>query len=150
MIREPRVAYLGDTACAMSEENVKLLFRGQDALNRGDLDAFLEFQDPDVEIFPRILGVEGGVSYRRGHDGIRTWWEDLHAVFPSFRSEIAEVRDLGDVIISRVTLIGQGLESGAATEQAAWQVVKVRDQKAVWWGIFVSEAEALEAAGLSE
>ena len=103
-----------------------------------------------MEILPRILGVEGGVSYRRGHDGVRTWWEDLHAVFPGFRSEIVEVRDHGDVTISRVTLIGQGLESGAATEQVAWQVVKVRNQKAIWWGIFLSEAEALEAAGLSD
>ena len=35
-------------------------------------------------------------------------------------------------------------------EQAVWQVIEWRDRKGIWWGTFLSEAEALEAAGLSE
>jgi hypothetical protein len=31
-----------------------------------------------------------------------------------------------------------------------WQALKFRDKKNVWWRAFESEAEALEAAGLSE
>jgi|SRR5215207_9792478 len=133
----------------MSQENVEQLYRAQEALNQRDLDAFIGFQDLDVEIVPRILKVEGGDSYR-GHDGLRTWWENLHDVFPDFSAEIDEVRDLGDVILARVRLRGQGLGSEAAMEQTAWYVVEVRDTKAIWWGIFLSEAEALEAAALRE
>ena len=44
----------------MSQENVELLYRAQEALNRRDLDAFLALHDPNVEIVPRILLVEGG------------------------------------------------------------------------------------------
>jgi ketosteroid isomerase-like protein len=134
---------------AMSQENIEQLYRAQEALNQRDLDAFLALHDHDVEIVPRILKVEGGDSYR-GHDGLRTWWETLHGVFPDFSAEIDEVRDLGDLTLARVRLRGQGVGSEAALEQTAWHVVEARDNKAIWWGIFLSEAEALEAAGLRE
>jgi len=35
-------------------------------------------------------------------------------------------------------------------EQTQWIVTKWRDGKAVWWRVLLSEAEAFEAAGLSE
>jgi hypothetical protein len=35
-------------------------------------------------------------------------------------------------------------------DQVAWQVTQWRDNKAVWWRSFSTEAEALEAVGLSE
>jgi ketosteroid isomerase-like protein len=35
-------------------------------------------------------------------------------------------------------------------EQTVWQVAKWRDNKVIWWGSFLSEAEALQAAGLTE
>jgi ketosteroid isomerase-like protein len=120
----------------MSQENVELVRQAQDAFNRRDLDALLALHDPDVEVAPSILKVEGGDSYR-GHDGLRTWWENLHGVFPDFSAEIEDVRDLGDVIIARVRLRGQGLGSEAAMEQTAWNVVEVRNKKAIWWGVFL-------------
>jgi ketosteroid isomerase-like protein len=133
----------------MSQENVELVYQSSDAFIRRDLDAFLAFNDPDVEFTPRILGVEGGGPYR-GHDGIRSWWENLLAALPDFGGEIAEVRDLGDVTVARARLRGHGAESAAPIELTAWQVVEWRDKKAIWWGFFRSEAEALKAAGLRE
>jgi hypothetical protein len=35
-------------------------------------------------------------------------------------------------------------------ERTMWLAVKWRDNKTVWWRAFRSEAEALEAVGLSE
>ena len=35
-------------------------------------------------------------------------------------------------------------------EQSQWQVTRWRNRKAVWWQSFSTEAEALEAVGLSE
>lgn len=38
---------------------------------------------------------EGGEPYR-GHDGVRTWWEESFSVVPALCVEIDAVRDLGD------------------------------------------------------
>jgi ketosteroid isomerase-like protein len=133
----------------MSEENVELCYRANDAFNRRDLDAWLALSDPEVEFNTLILELEGSPSYR-GHDGVRSWWEKLLGVFPDFSSEIEELRDLGDVTVMRVRQRAHGIESDAPTEQTAWLVTEWRDKKAIWWRAVRSEAEALEAAGLRE
>ena len=133
----------------MSQENVDQVYRSADALNRRDIDGALAFTDPDVEFIPRLLEVDGGDSYR-GHDGLRRWWNDLFTVFPDFRSEVEEVRDIGDVTVARVRMSGQGLESDAPTGQTSWVVTEWRNRKAIRSRVFQSEAEALEAAGLQE
>lgn len=43
-----------------------------------------------------------------------------------------------------------GLLSGVPVEQTMWQAVRLRDGKLSWWSSFRTEAEALEAAGLSK
>jgi hypothetical protein len=60
------------------------------------------------------------------------------------------VRDSGDRGITALRIRGHGLDSGTPMDEAAWQAWEARDGKAVWWRTFQSEAEALEAAGLSE
>jgi ketosteroid isomerase-like protein len=64
--------------------------------------------------------------------------------------EVLEVRDLGDTGIAALRLRGHGADSGVPFDEAMWQTVKVRDGKVTWAHNFGSEAEALEAAGLSE
>ena len=105
--------------------------------------------DPDVRFIPRLVEVDGGGSYR-GHDGVRSWWENLFGVWPDFKSEVEEIRDLGDVTVTRARFSGQGIGSEAATEQTSWVVNEWRDGKLIWMRVFPSEAEALEAAGLRE
>jgi hypothetical protein len=53
----PRRQILGG---AMSQENVERLYRAYDAFNRRDLDAYLGLIDPEVELTPRIMELEGG------------------------------------------------------------------------------------------
>jgi ketosteroid isomerase-like protein len=133
----------------MSQENVVLFHRAHDAFNRRDIDAFLALTDPDVEFTPLLLKMEGGEAYR-GHDGVRSWWQNLFGVYPDFSTEIEEIRDLGDVTVARLRVRGHGVESDAPMEQETWQVGEWRDNKVIRWDTFLSEAEALEAAGLSE
>ena len=139
----------GDTAWAMSQENVEAFKRGADAYNRRDLDAFLTVCDPEVEIITRLIPLEGGDSYK-GHDGVRDWWRDLFAIFPDFSAEILEARDLGDFVIALVRVRGHGLDSGTPFEETLWQAGEFCHGRVVWWQTFESEAEALEAAELSE
>ena len=42
------------------------------------------------------------------------------------------------------------MDSDAPWEQAQFPVMEWRNKKAIWWRILLSEAEALEAAGLRE
>lgn len=51
----------------MPQENVELLHRSVDAVNRRDLDSFLALMDEDVESVSRIAAIEGGL---KGHAGV--------------------------------------------------------------------------------
>jgi ketosteroid isomerase-like protein len=133
----------------MSQEKVELVNRAIDAFNTRDIDAFLALADPDVKFVSLLMELEGGDPYR-GHDGIRSWWENLFSAFPDFSTEIEELRELGDVTIARVRYHGHGMESDVPMEETVWQVVEWRRNKAIWWRFVRSEAEALEAAGLRE
>jgi ketosteroid isomerase-like protein len=131
----------------MSRENVELYRRAVQAFNNGDLDAFLAVMAEDVEAVPRIGAVEGGYH---GHDGMRRWWESLRDTFPDFRSEVVEVRDLGDRTLAELRNRGHGAGSDLPVEQRSWHVAEWHDKKLVSWRAYGTEAEALEAVGLSE
>ena len=138
-----------DTAQAMSEESVELVHEANDAFTRRDLDALLALADPDIEIFPLIARLEGGSPYR-GQEGVRRWWENWLRTAPDFSGEVLEVRDLGDVTDARFRMRGHGIGSGASIEQTVWRFAEWRQKKCVRFLHFASEAEAIEAAGLSE
>ena len=136
----------------MSQENVDRFLESMEAFNRHDLDAFLAFMDPEVEFVMRLMEMEGR-PYLRGHDGIREFWRGMLAVFPDFKVEVLEARDLGDSVIAALRMRGHGGDSGVPFNEAVVLASKARDGKATWWQTFRSEAEALEAleaAGLRE
>jgi ketosteroid isomerase-like protein len=131
----------------MSQENVERGLRAYDAFNRRDLDALLALIDPEAELTTRT--VERSGSYQ-GHDGVRMWWADILKVFPDFRVEVVEVRALEDTTIGKLRVRGHGHVSDAPFEETVWQVGVWRSGKAVSLHTYGREAEALEAAGLSE
>jgi len=133
----------------MPQENVEQYYRFADAFNRRDLDAVIAFLDPDVEWAPRSVALEGGRPYR-GHEGFRTWWESTFAAFSDYAAEIEEVRDLGDMTFSRLRFRGHGMGSDAPIDEVQWHVVEWRQGSVARLRTLRSEAEALEAAGLSE
>ena len=132
----------------MSEQNVELYRRGIEAFNQRDLEAFLALADPDVVGISRVLAIEAE-SYR-GHDGTREWWNDLLGVFPDFMIEVVWVRDAGNMTVSELRNSAHGEGSAAPLEEFVWQVSDWRDRRVVWWQMFESEQDALEAAGLGE
>jgi ketosteroid isomerase-like protein len=139
--------HLRDTARAMSQENVERFHRFLDAFNRQHLAAVLALMDDDVESYSVLVAIEGGYH---GHDGVRRLWEDAHNVVPDLTIEAVEVRDLGDLTVANAHLRGHGAGSDVPFDQTLWYVGRWRHGQCVWWGDFRSEAEALEAVGLSE
>jgi hypothetical protein len=71
----------------MSQENVELVHRLIEAVNRRDLDAALALMDDDVEVASRIVAIEGGL---RGHDGVRLWWQTGSTPGPTTKSRLSE------------------------------------------------------------
>jgi ketosteroid isomerase-like protein len=132
---------------AMSQANVELTRRAFQAVNDRDLDALLATLDDDVEAVPILAAMEG--SYH-GHDGIRRWWAGLLGAFPDFGAEVVEVRELGDLTVAALRLRGRGAESNTPFDAAAWQVSQWRHRKCIWWRVYTSETEALEAVGQPE
>ena len=128
----------------MAKEDVELVHRAHEAVNRRDLEGFLELMDEDVEGEPTVAGIEGGY---RGLDGMRRWWQSAFEVFPDFRTEIDEISDCGEVMLVRFHIVGRGAGSEASFEQSLWGIVGSRDGKIARWQNFRSEAEALAAAG---
>ena len=130
-------------------ENVELVYQAADAFNLGALYLFLTLCDRNVEFISRLVPLKDGKP-RRGHDSVRSWWEALHRTYWDLSAEIDDVRDLGEVTVARVRLLGRGRESDAPMQQTQWHVTRWRHKRAIRWRVFLSEDEALEAAGLLE
>ena len=132
----------------MSQGNVEIAHRLYEAFNRHDLTAFLRGIDDDVEFLPILVALDGGF---RGREGVRQWWESMFGAVPDYQVEVDEVRDLGAArTFSALRSHGHGSSSSVPVEQKHWQVIDWRDGKIVRLESFRSQAEALEAVGLSE
>jgi hypothetical protein len=85
-----------------------------------------------------------------GHAGIRRWYAGLVDTIPDIAIEVVEMRDLGNQTLAALRLAGHGARSDTPIEIPLWVLGEWRDRKAVWWKAYGTEAEALEAAGLSK
>ena len=63
----------------MSEANVELHRQANEAFNSRDIEAYVAYCDPTIELHSAVT-VPGGGFYR-GHDGVRRWHRDLEDVF---------------------------------------------------------------------
>ena len=131
----------------MSQENVELFNRALAAMNRHDRDAFMALMDDQVEAVPRIAAMEGDYH---GPEGIRRWWDGLFGVFPDLTTEVAEVRDLGELTFAALRLHGRGAGSATPIDEAVWHLAWWQRGKCTRWGIYSTEDQALEATGLAE
>lgn len=134
----------------MSQENVELTRRVFDALFRGDLDEFVAFHDPSCRIQPLLAAVAGDYH---GRAGVREWLDDLFGAFPDFSIRLDDVHEVGERTLARARISAHGAHgmdsAGPMIDEVNWVLAEIRNGRAIWWGTFRTEAEALEAAGLS-
>ena len=126
---------------------MELAYRAYDAFNRRDWDAFVALADDEVEIESRLAALEGNYH---GHEGMHRWWTDFLGAFPDYTVEVEELRDLGDVTLGHIRGWGHGGAGHRPIIDPIWQPMRWRDGKCVWWRSCSTEAEALQAVGLSE
>jgi ketosteroid isomerase-like protein len=134
-----------DTARAMSQENVDLVLRGIEALNRRDIEAALtpfhadlKFRDagtgraePDRERFAEMLAV---------------WFDS----FAEYREIPEDVFDLGDQVVVLIRAVGRGRASGVTIDERHAEIHEFRDGLVARLTSYPTHHAALEAAGLQE
>lgn len=136
----------------MSRGNVQLVLAATDAVNRADVDAFVECFDSNVEwemVGERFPGME---EIYRGHEGVRRWlkqvlepWERLHLDV----EEISEPSD--DRVVVGTLMTTRGGSSGVQTQLRVWQVFHVADGLCIKrTGPYWTRDAAFEAVGLRE
>src|SRR5689334_2154871 len=83
----------------MSDANVDLARKAFEAFAARDVDAALAVMDEDVEFLPVTANLTtGGVPYR-GHEGMRSYLEDVARVWDELRVYPSEYRDLGETVV---------------------------------------------------
>jgi ketosteroid isomerase-like protein len=131
----------------VAELNREIAGRAFAAVAQDDLEGFLALVEPDVQ-FNSLIAEAEGKTYR-GHDGVREWWETIKPLLGGLRWEREEIREVGeDRILVSFRVVGS-LE-GAPLAQTMFQAVRGRAGKIAWWGVFRTEAEALDALAVRD
>ena len=130
----------------MSQENVEVVRRLLEAVNRRDWDAMLEGGDPEIEIVTLMTGTH------RGHAAWRRLVEQMAEELAGFQFVPDDLIDLGQNRVVAVTRwVGTGGTSGIEVPDTTIGFVYIlRDGLVVRQESFRNKAEALKAVGLEE
>ena len=133
----------------MSRENVEKIRLGQEGFSRGDLGPVKGLVADDVE-WGAVGAFAGLEDVYRGPEGMDEWMEAVRSSWERFDVSLDGVlRDLDDVVVVAELLRGRGRESHAEVEMRIFSVYWFEQGKIAKRRAFMTEAEALEAAGLS-
>jgi uncharacterized protein len=124
--------------------DLEQFWRDAEAFNRGDVEAFLESVDPEIEFIPRRAPVQGAYH---GHAGIREFFADNAESFDVFEVRIDEVHEIGEQIVAVGTVRIKGKGSGAEVTVPTASVIRYRDGKIVRSEEMNDRTRALRAAG---
>jgi ketosteroid isomerase-like protein len=101
---------------------------------------------PDIEWDERP-GSDGQCGAWAGRS--RQLWAEWVETWESYVFRCSDYRDLGNWVLAPVEVQAQGRD-GMEIEMRAFEIMQVRDGKVAAYRSFLSEQEALEAAGLRE
>lgn len=133
----------------------ELAREGLDAFSRRDFDASLAIMHPDIEwhlTFP-LPDLPPGKTVFRGHDEVRSLWENFTSTWESMTIEIEgieaeEPAERGEIVIVHVRFCGLGEGSGIEVDQSLYYVFEIEDDLLVRLRPTDSLDEARTMAGL--
>jgi ketosteroid isomerase-like protein len=134
----------------MSDDNVELVraqYASFQALGAGgDVRShFRRFFASDAEYRP----VEE-IDAIRGQDALIRYTERWLDAWESYRDQVDEIIDSGDLVVGAVTVHGRGKGSGVQIAQTMFHVFEIRDGRIVRLREYLDRGRALEAAGLAD
>jgi ketosteroid isomerase-like protein len=133
----------------MSQENVRLVTRGFEVLERDGLEAALSYFHPDVEwLVPEWLD---GETFQ-GHDGVRRAFALMGDVFESYRLDLEKVIDCpGDHVIALLYQRGSIKGSDSVIEQRIAYDFEIHEGLATSVLVYTTwDHPALKAVGREE
>jgi ketosteroid isomerase-like protein len=130
----------------VSQENVEVVRRLNDALNRGEVNEMeiRSFFHPAVEFLPRRSETEGAFH---GLAGMERYHTDTEEIFEKFEPHY-EFLDLGERVVAWGTIHVRARQSAIETDISMGGVFEFRDGKIVRFEDFGSKESALKAVGL--
>ena len=133
----------------MSERNVELTRRFNEAFNTRDVEAYIAYCDPSIELHSAFAAVGGAVYH--GHEGLRTWQRDFEDAWGGdIRVEPEAYFDVGEQTLVFVVLQGRGRHSGAEVAMPVALVAKWREDLIVYMNVYAHREDALSDLGVSE
>ena len=132
----------------MSQENVEIVLRGVDAMNRGDEETFKALWDARFEM--RLVGAVGEPVSYVGADGVSEFFHDMGETWSDWSFEVERARDLDQHVLITGRQRGRGRGSGVEVDSPRACIVAVRDGAVTEIRYFTEPADALEAVGLEE
>jgi ketosteroid isomerase-like protein len=132
----------------MSQENVDVVRQALSALDRRDVDAYLTFASPAIELINPASPLQGPAI---GHKGIRGFFRELSEYSKESEFRLEDIRAVGEQrVLAFFVITAVGRNSDVETSVKVAGVYDLEDGKIRRAEIFSDRAEALEAVGLSE
>src|SRR5687768_127558 len=104
----------------MSRENVEIVRRSFEAIDRADLEEMLVYIAPQFAFHPSGRFADTARIYR-GRQGWIDFWKTFRAAWERLTISIDRIEDLGDRVLVLGTFHGRGSGSGVdVTAKAAW------------------------------
>jgi ketosteroid isomerase-like protein len=131
----------------MGQENVEVVRAVIEGWLKGD-PAALELIATDV-VYVAPPTQPGGKTYH-GHEGVMEWVVDWRQEWTDYELELERVEDLGDQVMTVERNHATGKRSGVQVDMRTFSIWTLRNGKVVRWEGFVSEEDAIAAAGPRE
>ena len=92
--------------------------------------------------FRSLIGAVEGSKAHRGHEGMRSWWEEAEEIFADRRLETGTMIRRGDWVVFDGVGVGTGRASQALVEWPFVGVVRTADGLISEWRLFADPDEA--------
>jgi ketosteroid isomerase-like protein len=135
----------------MSQENVEIVRRAWEAWERRDMESLFALYDPAIIWDQSRIGPIELRGLYHGHEGVRRFFREWLDPFEAFHAHAETFIDAGDRVVVGVRQGGRGKASGVDIEMPVyWQAYEIRAGLVIRIEVVETQAEALEAAGVSK
>jgi ketosteroid isomerase-like protein len=110
---------MGERVSTASHDDIEVVKRAFDAFARRDMDAALQWIDPQVRLWLVTSAVSRGGRPYVGHEGFREYWRDAYRLWQELELVPIEFELIGDAVVVLGEVLARG-PAGALRQPAVW------------------------------